>query len=83
MAKAKAVFPVPGGPANNIALPAIFLNLIKSTTIPDASLAISYPTIPADTSIEVHSSVKPRPLICECVAILYVLVVDLTSSIFI
>jgi hypothetical protein len=36
MAKAMAVFPVPGGPANNNALPAIFLALIKSTATPAA-----------------------------------------------
>lgn len=36
IAKAMAVFPVPGGPANNKALPAIFLDLIKSKTIPAA-----------------------------------------------
>ena len=35
-AKAIAVFPVPGGPAHNIALPAIFFILIKSTTTPAA-----------------------------------------------
>ena len=29
-------FPVPGGPASNIALPAIFLDLINSTTTPAA-----------------------------------------------
>jgi hypothetical protein len=36
MAKAMAVLPVPGGPANNNALPAIFFDLIKSTTTPAA-----------------------------------------------
>lgn len=35
-AKAMAVFPVPGGPANSKALPAIFFILIKSTTTPAA-----------------------------------------------
>jgi len=30
------VFPVPGGPANSNALPAIFFVLISSTTIPAA-----------------------------------------------
>ena len=35
-AKAIAVFPVPGGPANKSALPAIFFILIKSTTTPAA-----------------------------------------------
>ena len=29
-------FPVPGGPANRTALPAIFLDLIISTTMPAA-----------------------------------------------
>jgi hypothetical protein len=33
---ASAVFPEPGGPANNKALPAIFFDLINSTTIPAA-----------------------------------------------
>lgn len=50
MAKAMAVFPVPGGPANNNALPAIFLALIKSTATPAAYLAIVCPTMPCDIS---------------------------------
>lgn len=36
MAKAIAVFPVPGGPARSRARPAILFDLIKSTTIPAA-----------------------------------------------
>ena len=36
IAKAIAVFPVPGGPANSKALPAIFFDLIRSTTTPPA-----------------------------------------------
>ena len=40
MAKAMAVFPVPGGPANKIALPAIFLDRIRSTTTPAAYIKI-------------------------------------------
>lgn len=36
IARAMAVFPVPGGPARRHALPAIFLLLIMSTTIPAA-----------------------------------------------
>lgn len=36
MAMASAVFPVPGGPANRTARPAILLDLIKSTTKPAA-----------------------------------------------
>ena len=36
IAKARAVFPVPGGPAINTALPAIFLALIRSTITPAA-----------------------------------------------
>lgn len=36
IAKAIAVLPVPGGPANNNALPAIFFALIKSTATPAA-----------------------------------------------
>ena len=38
MAKAKAVFPVPGGPARRTALPAIFLDFMRSTTTPAACL---------------------------------------------
>ena len=38
IANAIAVFPVPGGPANNNALPAIFLALIKSTATPAACI---------------------------------------------
>lgn len=36
IAKAIAVLPVPGGPANNSARPAIFLLRIISTTMPAA-----------------------------------------------
>ncbi len=46
IAKAMAVFPVPGGPANNKALPAIFLDRIKSTITPAAYRASTWPTIP-------------------------------------
>lgn len=46
IAKAMAVFPVPGGPASNRALPAIFLALMRSTATPAASLAKTCPTIP-------------------------------------
>ncbi len=46
MAKAIAVLPVPGGPASNKALPAIFLDLIKSTATPAAYLANTCPTMP-------------------------------------
>jgi hypothetical protein len=46
MAKAMAVLPVPGGPANSKALPAIFFSLIISTIIPHPSLAAYYPTKP-------------------------------------
>jgi hypothetical protein len=81
MANAIAVLPVPGGPAISNALPAIFFDLINSTTIPPASRANSWPTIPDWTSIAKPSSFKPKPLIWLCKAILYVFVVDLTSSI--
>lgn len=70
MAKEIAVLPVPGGPANNNALPAIFFYLINSTTTPAASLAVSWPTIPDATSIALPSSFNPRPLIWLWVAIL-------------
>jgi hypothetical protein len=50
-----AVLPVPGGPASNKALPAIFLALIRSTATPAALikimityLAIVWPTMPWD-----------------------------------
>lgn len=46
IAKAIAVFPVPGGPAKRRALPAIFLDLIKSTATPAAYLASTCPTMP-------------------------------------
>ena len=53
IAKAIAVFPVPGGPAKRRALPAIFFDLMRSTATPAAyirriytSLAIIWPTIP-------------------------------------
>ncbi len=46
IASAIAVLPVPGGPANRRALPAIFLDLIKSTATPAAYLARICPTIP-------------------------------------
>lgn len=46
IASAIAVFPVPGGPAKSNARPAIFLDLIKSTTTPAASRPITWPTIP-------------------------------------
>lgn len=48
-ANAIAVLPVPGGPANNSARPAIFLALIRSTATPAASLAIAWPTKPCET----------------------------------
>lgn len=40
-ANAIAVLPVPGGPASNTALPAIFLDLMRSQTTPPASLAMT------------------------------------------
>lgn len=42
IARAIAVFPVPGGPANNKARPAIFLALIKSTATPAAYITLIY-----------------------------------------
>lgn len=41
-----AVLPVPGGPASNRALPAIFFDLMRSTATPAASRAKTCPTIP-------------------------------------
>lgn len=46
IASAIAVLPVPGGPAKRRALPAIFLDLMRSTATPAASLARTWPTIP-------------------------------------
>lgn len=42
MASAMAVLPVPGGPANNKARPAIFFDLIRSNTIPAACNSFKY-----------------------------------------
>ena len=50
-ASAIAVFPVPGGPARSKALPAIFLDLMRSTTTPAAYLATACPTIPCEISL--------------------------------
>ena len=50
-ARAMAVFPVPGGPARRRALPAIFLDLMRSTTTPAAYLARACPTIPCEISL--------------------------------
>lgn len=66
MASAIAVFPVPGGPAISKARPAIFFVLISSTATPAASLANSYPTMPAWTSIAIPSSFNPNPLMWLC-----------------
>jgi len=41
-----AVFPVPGYPPINIALPAILPSLIILRIIPAALLALTYPTMP-------------------------------------
>lgn len=76
-----AVFPVPGGPASSKALPAIFLDLMRSTATPAAYLAKICPTIPCAISDAYPSYFNPNPLICVCVDILCVLVVDLTYSI--
>ena len=51
IANAIAVFPVPGGPARSRALPAIFLDLMRSTTTPAAYLATACPTIPCEISL--------------------------------
>lgn len=77
------VLPVPGAPAKRRALPAIFFDLMSSTTMLAASRARSCPTRPAATGIAVPSSATPKPLICVWEAIRWVLVVERTSSIFI
>ena len=46
IARAMAVFPVPGGPAKRRARPAIFFDLMRSTATPAASRAKTCPTIP-------------------------------------
>ena len=46
IARAIAVLPVPGGPARRSALPAIFLDLMRSTATPAAYRASACPTIP-------------------------------------
>ena len=79
IASAMAVFPVPGGPAKRRALPAIFLDLIKSTATPAAYLARTCPTIPWAISDAYPSSLSPKPLIWVWVDTLWVFVVDLTS----
>ena len=63
IASAIAVLPVPGAPAKRSALPAIFLFLIISTTIPAASLAFYCPHSPCEISLAVKSSFNPSPLI--------------------
>lgn len=82
MAKAIAVLPVPGGPAKRRALPAIFLDLMRSTATPAAYLARTCPTIPWAISDAYPSYFNPSPLMWVWVDILWVLVVDLTSSIW-
>ena len=81
MARAMAVLPVPGGPARSRALPAIFLDLIRSTTTPAASLARTCPTIPCEISLASPSSLSPSPFMWVCVDTLCAFVVDLTYSI--
>ena len=81
IARAIAVFPVPGGPASNKALPAIFLDLIRSTATPAAYLAKICPTIPCAISDAYPSYLSPSPLMWVWVDIRWVFVVDLTSSI--
>lgn len=83
MANAMAVLPVPGGPARSSARPAIFFDLIRSTATPAASLARTCPTMPWEISFAKPSSLSPSPLIWVCVEILWALVVDLTSSIWV
>lgn len=83
IARAIAVLPVPGGPASNKALPAIFLDLMRSTTTPAASLPTTCPTIPCDISLASPSSLNPSPLICVCVETRCALVVERTYSIYV
>jgi len=83
MAIAIAVLPVPGYPANNIALPAILPSLIICRMIPAPFLASFCPTNPYETFLASKVSSKPNPLICECADILSILVMSFTSSTFV
>ena len=80
--KAKAVFPVPGCPPINTALPAIFPSYIILKTIPIALRAFFYPTNPYATFLGSKASFKPSPLICECASTLSNLLTSFTCSIF-
>ena len=58
---AKAVLPVPGGPARRTARPAIRFVLIMSTMMPEASRASSCPTRPAAADMAKPLSSSPNP----------------------
>ena len=82
MPNAKAVLPVPGAPAKSNALPAIFLDRIKSTMSPHASRALSWPTRPEPMGAAAPvAGSRPRPLMWVWAETRTVLLVDWTSSI--
>lgn len=60
-----AVFPVEGGPANNIARPAIFPSWTILRIIPAAFRAFACPTRPCELARGSNRSSKPKPRICE------------------
>ena len=61
-----AVLPVEGGPANKIALPAIFPSCTIFKIIPAALRAFPCPTIPCEFPRGSSLSSNPRPRIWEC-----------------
>ncbi len=60
-----AVFPVDGGPANSMALPAILPSWIILRISPAAFRAFPCPTIPCEFSLGSSLSSRPSPRICE------------------
>lgn len=61
--RAIAVFPVEGGPANNIARPAILPSCTIFRIIPAALRAFACPTIPCEFARGSSRSSKPKPRI--------------------
>lgn len=64
--RAMAVFPVEGGPANNMARPAILLSWTILRIMPAAFLAFAWPTMPWEFARGSKRSSSPRPRMCEC-----------------
>ncbi|KAL1236354.1 Proline--tRNA ligase [Trichinella pseudospiralis] len=61
-------FPVPGGPANKTALPAIRFIFTKSTIMPAAVRASTWPTKPLPICFALPSVSRPSPLTWLCAA---------------